>query len=1125
MLHVYHSNRLEALFILMCTLRESQPLTDPLTPETVLVANPGIGRWLNFQIADRSGIAANIDYKLPATFVWQLYRSCLEDVPEKSAFERNALRLRVLSQLDAICSENDEIWSPLQRYAASDGGALGDTKRVQLATRIADVFDQYLVYRPKMLLDWEQGSNQIPGNALAGSSIAGNNGESNNGAGNGRAGDDASQLWQPALWRRLVESVSEPHRASLWQQFCTLADKGDIDPALLPPQLHLFNVGLLPPSTLDVLVRVARLDQSGADRVSLYFLNPAIDYWADLLDMRRAARERLKLSSNASLTDDLADSQADDQVGNPLLGSLGGSGRTLMKLLSDRSEWVHDEQFFLPSADDNLLAAVQADLLQPFEVNEQVSVSDKETGEKADQTNADTSIQLHQCYSPMREVQALSDRLLDLLNADHSLTPADIIVMVPDINRYAPVIEAVFGSVGDETDNASKRRRIPWSIADRALVEVSRVVACVQRLFELPGFEFEATGVLAFAAEPAIARKFGFDERALSTLADWLNESGVRRTLAGDASKIFQQPDAALHSWDFGLRRLLLGRAMPPGAAAVGEVLPATLVEGQQAGLLSQLINLLNALAETRVRLDKARAVSNWVDVINEMINRFLQPDDQESDALAQFREVLTELVTDASKASPTDTMSHATFAEILRGALAGAERKNHRYLTGRVTFSSMVPLRSVPFRVVCMLGLNDSDFPRQRPNPGFDLIARHPLPGDRSVRDDDRYLFLEALLSARDELYLSWIYRNASDNASREPSVLVSELRDYLTLRHPNRPPRCVAHPLQPFSKALFNQDQTSLYTFASEWAPPADRPERASLNLSQSHAITDTPIALDDFQRFWNSPSAWYCRRVLGVALWRDEQEPQDAEPFGMDALSQYAVRSSLVASLLWQPESDKADVQKHLTQSGFMPHGGLGELVFDTIYAEAKVLAEQIREQQPEQIKFIDINVSVNEQQLQGRLTSGVRWPDGSTGVLHHHASKLHGGHISRWWLDHIIGSASGEVNGKSILVTKDKLRELPAIGISDAIEKLQPWFAGWHQGQSSALPFFPKTSAATAGAVRGDPQNVWLPGSQFGAQPESQSEPVQLLYGNPEQVLQSEDFQAWAGRLLGAEELKP
>jgi len=1124
MLSVYHSNRLEALFILLCSVRESRPPADPLAPETVLVANPGIGRWLNLQIADRAGIAANIEYVLPASYVWQLYRDCLDDVPERSAFERSALRLRVLSELEAISSDGDKTWSPLQRYAEASTGSIGDIKRVQLASRIADVFDQYLVYRPQMLLDWEQGKDTLPGN-------------------------DPAQHWQPALWRRLAESVGEPHRAALWQQFCTLAESDKIDPALLPSQLHLFNVGLLPPSTLDVLVQLAKVGDTSTDRVSLYFLNPSIDYWTDLTDMRRAARERLKLSA-ASVP------LPDDQNGNSLLGSLGDSGRTLMKLLGDRSEWVHDEKFFLPAANHNLLAAVQADLLHPYEEGgiqnnledatpqqgelnlegtEQANSKNMKPGLKSPalqpgQHNSDSSIQLHQCYSPMREVQALHDRLLDRFNTDKTLAPADVIVMVPDINRYAPVIEAVFGSIGSEPDKSDRTRYIPWSIADRELVQVSRVVACVQRLFDLPGFEFEATSVLGFAAEPAIARRFGFDDKALKTLSDWLLFSGVRRTLAGDNDgasqgepcKILHHPTAALHSWDFGLRRLLLGRAMPVDSSAVGDILPVTQVDGQQAELLNQLLNLLQALEETRARLSEARTPSQWVDVISNMITRFLLPDEMDTDALIQFREKLVEIDTDAISAGHTDAMSHATFGEILRGALAGVQRKNHRYLTGRVTFSSMVPLRSVPFKMVCMLGLNDSDFPRQRPNPGFDLMAQHPLPGDRSVRDDDRYLFLEALLSARDELYLSYIYRNPSDNAVREPSVLVSELRDYLSKRHPQQPMRCVAHPLQPFSASLFNSNRPDLHTFASEWAPPQQIPEVVTLTETGTVLVPVEQISVKDFQRFWRNPSDWYCRRVLGIALWQDEQEPQDAEPFEFDALSSYNLRRSLIELLVQQTTIEKPSALSYLQRSGALPHGGLGEMVFNKFFDEAEDLVQRVRLHNAVSVPAIDVDISKNSQQLQGRLHDCVSWPDGTVGLLQYRVSNLRGHHLGTFWLAHLIGCATGSLTGPSLLVTKDTERSISVIEQQDALAKLEPWFEGFNTGQHSALPFFANTSAILAGAVKGNARSTWVT-SSFGGPGESEGESIQLLYSNVSAILERSDVLAWADRLLGDEVL--
>ena len=1088
MLHVYHSNRLEALCILLCSLRESRPPADPITPETVLVANPGIGRWLNFQIANRSGIAANIDYMLPATFVWQLYRNCLDDVPEQSAFEKGALRLRVLHELTNISSATDKVWVPLQRYLDTDGGAVGDAKRVQLASRIADVFDQYLVYRPQMLLSWEQGADTVPGN-------------------------DPAQRWQPALWRFLVTSANEYHRARLWQQFCSRADKGQIDADLLPPHLHLFNVGLLPPSTLDVLVRLSKITSADAERVSLYFLNPAVDYWADLLDMRRAARERLKLST-------ASEPLADDQIGNPLLSSLGGSGRTLMKLLGDRSEWVHDEHFFLPADDQSLLAAVQRDLLHPYD--------NTTPNNKLPHTTDDESIQLHQCYSPLREVQALHDRLLDRFNADDTLEPADILVMVPDINTYAPVVEAVFGSVGAEPGGSGRARHIPWSVADRSLVQVSQVIACVERLFQLPGFEFEATGVLAFAAEPAIARRFGFDENALKTLSQWLLESGVRRTLAGQHNKLLQAPTADLHSWDFGLRRLLLGRAMPESSLSVGECLPWTNIDGQQAVLLSQLLNLLEALADTQKKLQSARSAADWVDAINDMVARFLLPDEQETDALAQFRELLASVDNDALQAGNTNKLSHATFAEILRGVLAGAEQKNHRYLTGRVTFSSMVPLRSVPFRVVCMLGLNDSDFPRQRPKLGFDLVALHPQQGDRSIRDDDRYLFLEALLSARDELYLSWVYRNLNDNAEREPSVLVSELRDYLKKRYPSTEPRCIEHPLQPFSNLLFDPTVPALHTFAAEWAPPVEAPDVVSLADTGLPPATELTISIDDFQRFWRNPSDWFCRRVLGVALWREEKEPDDAEPFDIDALSAYGLRNEVFEFLMAQAQPEKNAAYTHLTHSGVLPHGGLGQVVFESASNEAQDMLARVNQYEATVLAPLDIDINIQHQslpaRLHGRLHGVVEWADKKVGLRHCRPSSLKGNQLVTLWLAHLVGSAAGVLTGPARLIAKDTERELRVVSREDALIKLQPWLAGWQQGQTSALPFFGNTSAAIAGAVKGNLETLWS-GSSFGRPGECEHEAIQLLYPDIHRVPGREDVHNWALALMGDEVLVP
>jgi exodeoxyribonuclease V gamma subunit len=391
-------------------------------------------------------------------------------------------------------------------------------------------------------------------------------------------------------------------------------------------------------------------------------------------------------------------------------------------------------------------------------------------------------------------------------------------------------------------------------------------------------------------------------------------------------------------------------------------------------------------------------------------------------------------------------------------------------------------------------------------------------------VRDDDRYLFLEALLSARDELYLSWIYRDVADNSVREPSVLVSELRDYLALRHPHTPVRSIEHPLQPFSVSLFDSDQPALHTFASEWAPPTQTPELVQLTETPLQAPAEGQVSLADLQRFWQQPVDWHCRRVLRVSLWRDEQEPEDAEPFALDALANYQLRGDLIEAMMAQPNIDQQAAHQWLNRRGVLPHGGLGALSFDAVFEEARELVERIHAHQLTLAPAIDIDLAIHDQQLQGRLQGGVNWPDGQTGLLHYHASNLHGSHVSAWWLCYLIGSAAGAFNGPSLLIGKDKERTLAAMAPADALLKLQPWIDGWNQGQATVVPFFGKTSAVLAGAVKGKVDSVWLP-SMYGGPGECERESVQLLFDNVAELLSNPDVFDWAQRLLGDEALKP
>src|SRR5690606_9535507 len=141
----------------------------------------------------------------------------------------------------------------------------------------------------------------------------------------------------------------------------------------------------------------------------------------------------------------------------------------------------------------------------------------------------------------------------------------------------------------------------------------------------------------------------------------------------------------------------------------------------------------------------------------------------------------------------------------------------------------------------------NDGDYPRPRAPAHFDLTENDYRPGDRSRRDDDRYLFLEALLSARERFYLSWVGRSVVDNAESPPSVLVAQLRDHLAdVLHSESgydnvlEQLTTEHPLQGFSREYFRSasPESRLFTYSREW-----RIDRQDARSSDDHSGLSLP------------------------------------------------------------------------------------------------------------------------------------------------------------------------------------------------------------------------------------------------------------------------------------------
>ena len=1005
MMHIYHSNRTERLLQRFVDLVR-RPMADAMAPETVVVQNPGMARWLAQQVALVTGIAANFDFPLPASFVWRIHRAWLPQMPEETGYDRESLHWRVLGMLPALLTR--PAFAELDRYLKDDGSGI---KAYQLAGRIADVFDQYLVYRPEMVLDWEAG---------------------------------ADDHWQAVLWRSVVEKTAGTHRAGLFAAFCRAVDQGAEPSGPLPERVSLFGLTALAPVHRQAFEALCR----HAD-VHLFLLNPSAEYWTDIVDERGQARRRaLWRRSGCEDLSGLLD------VGNPLLASLGHTGQGFLDQLLDTGAQDHD--LFEDPGEATLLAALQHDILNLKDRR----IMQGRTALAAD----DRSVQVHTAHTPMREVQVLCDRLLALFETLPDLRPRQIVVMAPDIDVYAPHVAAVL-------DAAPRGQAIPWTIADRRLPSEQPVIETLLGLLDLPTWRFTAAEVLGLLEVPAVGRRFGLDADSLARVRTWVEESGIRWGIDGAMRASLDLPAEPANTWEAGLARLFLGYAMAPEETFYADTLSYPDVEGTDAGDLGALQTLIDELARWRAVLARPVAAAAWLGRINGLIDAFMAPDTDEAESLQALRrlaDALGETAGHVGLDAPLDAWVVKTHLAARLGAAGGPRR----FLLGGVTFCNMVPMRSIPFRVVCLLGLNDTDFPRKQHPPGFDLIARDPRPGDRSRRLDDRYLFLEALLSARDVFYLSYLGSDVRDNSERVPSVVVSELSAYIdggwSFKDGQAPSARLVHhhPLQPFSTRLFDGRNPNLFSYDPRWLEAARQRTKDKVRafVRQDLPVPDDRahvLDLDDLVRFFRHPADWFLQQRLGIRLEQTDGPPAGEEPFDIAGLERYFAREEIVAGLLAGQKTDS--VARRVQARGQLPHGAPGQAAWAEVAAGMETICRQVQRRRGVGVDPVELDLRLGDFTVRGWLRNLT-----DQGRLAFRPATLKPKDRLRLWIEHLAlcAAAPEGVALMSVHIAADRvLRLSPA---ADAKRMLEALLVLWWQGLSAPLAFFPDTSWAYAAA---------------------------------------------------------
>ncbi len=847
-----------------------------MAPEVISVPTRGIERWLTQQLSAHlgastgrhDGVCANIDFPFPGTLVSGALARALDAEPDADPWSPQ----RAVWPLIEVVEEHfDDPWlAPLAEHIKNSATVEG-SRRFSSIRHMADLFDRYAVHRPDMLQRWATGSPQLD-----------------------------EPTWQVELWRLLRERIGTPSPAERLRDACT---RLRAEPELLdlPSRISLFGLTRLPASYLQVLEAMGR-----ARSVHLFLMHPSPALWDRMAPL-------IGPSSRAV-------PRGEDQTAgvprNPLLASWGRDSREMQLVLGGTAPG-DVEEVLGPPARQTLLRRIQDDI--------RADLAPGGSGERSRPALEpdDDSIRVHSCHGRGRQVEVLRDAILHLLEDDPTLEPRDVIVLCPDIENFAPLIQATFGAhdVNDRTGSLPGTLEI--RLADRSLRQTNPVMGVLAEVLDLATARMSATEVLDLAGREPVRRRFQFGDEDLFRLEEWVEEACVRWGFDAEHRRAFKLEGIESNTWRSGLDRILLGVAMADERQRLfHHALPLDDVDStdiELAGRLAEFLDRLRAAVDT---LSGAATVDVWAGRLADISQSLTATALRDAWQRAQLKSLLDELVSEATTdagLSPVE-LSCDDVRSIVSDRLKGQPTRAN-FCTGHLTVCTLVPMRSIPHRVVCLLGLDDGSFPRHVERDGDDLTARTPRVGDRDVRSEDRQLLLDALLAARDHLVVTYSGRDERSNLPRPPAVPVGELLDVIdhTVTLDGGTARDVvvlAHPLQPFDArnyepgALIRDGVWSFDALHLAGARAAQHPRRGALPfLGQPlPPRANDQVGLDLIERFLRHPVRAFLREQLKVSLRDKTRDFEDAIPLELDPLEQWKIADRvLVARLSGAREQD--------------------------------------------------------------------------------------------------------------------------------------------------------------------------------------------------------------------------
>ncbi len=926
MFTIHRSERADALVDALGAVL-AEPLDDPFATEVVAVPTRGVERWLTHRIAATAGtspgrgdgVCANVVFPFPGRLVGDILAQATGVDRDEDPWRPERLVWPLLDVID-VCI--DEPWLTLLSahlgHREESGRAddeLRQDRRFATARHLADLFDSYGIHRPDLVLSWLDhrtagGHDAVP--------------------------DDAQ--WQPRLWLELRDRVDSPSPPERIATACARLRAGTVD-VDAPQRLSLFGLTRLPASYLDVL----RALSPGRD-VHLFALHPSLALWDTIaatpvptLPLARSNDPTIRIATN------------------PLLRTWGTDTREMQLVLSAAAdaEQVHHP---IDAADDaTLLGRIQADVRGDVAPVGRPRPGDDD--ERLVLAADDRSIQVHSCHGRARQVEIARDAICHALADDPTLEPRDVIVLCPDIDEFAPLLHATFGaSVPDPDPTATPPPdrglpHLPYRLADRSLRQTNPLLATLDALLVMVDSRISAPDLISFVGREPVRQRFRFDDDDIERIAAWTASSEIRWGLDAQRRTRYWLGDVDANTWRAGLDRILLGVAMSTDdSRLLGGRLPLDDVESGDVDLAGRFAELMDRIDTVVTDAEAPRPIEEWVGVLGRSVDLLMgtRPADawQRVQADAILRGVLGEATTDGRSAH--GTLSLAEIRALLRDRLRGVPTRAD-FRTGAITMCTLVPMRAVPHRVVCVLGLDDGAFPRSGRPDGDDLLRRAPHVGDRDPRTEDRQLLLDALLAATDRLIITTTGADVRTNEPRPPAVPLSELLDVVgrTAVSEDAIDGATAvvqrHPLQPFDPAAHRCDDGDPWAFdrvdlagARAVSGPRSAPPPFLAAPLDPVAARDAIVTVDELVRFLQHPVREFLRQRLGVNVWDDDDALDDAIPVELDALERWSIGQRLLERLL-AGDPVEAAVEAELAV-GALPPQAMGRSTVESIEAVA-------------------------------------------------------------------------------------------------------------------------------------------------------------------------------------------